>query len=128
MAIPMLSCIIKRVDTIGLRKKQGRDLRFVNCNKEPYEWMDKIAGDDPNFQGPLKEEEEVAVHPDIRAKLPGRTLEDKMDNTVVVVEDNEPDFQDLAAITFNNAGIDPQEQLWAALTAVVAPFLFQMGA
>jgi hypothetical protein len=71
--------------------------------------MDKIPEDDPNFQGLLEEEEEVAVHPDIMAELPGVTLDDKMDNTAAVVEDKYPDFRDLAAIALDNVGIDPQE-------------------
>jgi hypothetical protein len=61
------------------------------------------------------------VHPDIMAELPGVMLDVKMDNTAAVVEDKEPDFRDLAAITLNNAGIDPQEQLQAAWTAAAAP-------
>jgi hypothetical protein len=109
----MPSHIIKCVDTIGLRKKQGREFHFVNRNKEPYEWTDKIMEDDPDFQGLLEEEEEVAVHPDIMAELPGVMLEDEMDDTAAVVEDNEPDFWDLDAIALNNAGIDPQERLQA---------------
>ncbi len=121
MAIPMPSCIIKRIDMIGLRKKQGREFCFVNHNKEPYEWTDEIPEDDPHFQGLLEEEEEVAVHPDIMAELPGVTLDDEMDDTAAVVEDEEPDFRDLAAIALDNAGMDPQEQLRAAGTAAAAP-------
>jgi hypothetical protein len=74
---------------------------------------DEITEDDPKFQGLLEEEEEVAVYPDITAELPGVMLEDEMDDTAAVVEDNEPDFWDLDAIALNNAGIDPQERLQA---------------
>ncbi len=54
------------------------------------------------------------------AELLGVALDDKMDDTAAVVEDEEPDFQDLAAIALDNAGIDPQEQLRAARTATAA--------
>ncbi len=53
------------------------------------------------------------MYPDITAELPGVMLEDEMDDTAAVVEDNEPDFWDLDAIALNNAGIDPQERLQA---------------
>jgi hypothetical protein len=88
MPIPMPSRIIKHIDAIGLHEKQGQEFCFVNRNKEPYEWTDKIPEDDPNFQGLLEEEEGVAVHPDITAELPGVTLEVEMHNTMAVVEDN----------------------------------------
>ncbi len=81
----------------------------MNRNKEPYEWTDKIPEDDPDFQGRLEEEEEVAVHPDITAELPGVTLEDEMDNTMAVVEDDEPISRDLAVIALDYAEINPQE-------------------
>ena len=35
--IPMPDCVIKRVNAIGLRERQGQDFRFLNCRKEPYE-------------------------------------------------------------------------------------------
>jgi hypothetical protein len=43
--------VIKRVNAIGAREKQGRDFRFLNCRKEPFEWTDEVPGDDPEFQG-----------------------------------------------------------------------------
>jgi hypothetical protein len=127
MAIPMLSCIIKCVDTIGLHEKQGWEFCFVNRNKEPYEWMDKILENDPNFQEVLEEEEEVAIYPDITAELPGVMLEDEMDDTMAVVEGNKPNFQDLAAIALDNVWIDPQEQLRAAQTTAAAPIPLPAG-
>jgi hypothetical protein len=75
----------------------------------------------------LEEKEKVAVHLNIPAEHPGVMLEDKMDNAAVVVEDDKPDFWDLAAIAFDNAGIDPQEQLRAAQTAVAAPIPLPNG-
>jgi hypothetical protein len=126
-AIPMPSCIIKGIDRIGLRKKQGREFRFVNQNKERYELTDEILEDDPNFQGLLEEEEEVLVHPDITAELPGVVVEDEMDDTAAVVEEDELDFRDLAAIALDNVGIDPQEQLRAAETTAAAPIPLPAG-
>jgi hypothetical protein len=99
----------------------------VYQNKELYEWTDEIMEDDPDFQGLLEEEEEVAVHPDITVELPGVVMEDKMDDTAAVVEDDEPDFRDLAAITLNNAGINPQKQLGAAQTTAAALIPFPAG-
>ncbi len=54
------------------------------------------------------------------AELAGVTLEDKMDDSAAVVDDDEPNFHDLAAITLDNAGIDPQEGLQAARAAAAA--------
>ncbi len=42
------------------------------------------------------------------------TLEDKEDSTPVVIEEEEPDFQDLAAQALENARIDTEECIWAA--------------
>ncbi len=125
--IPMPSCIIRRINVIGLREKQGWEFHFVNRNKEPYEWTDEIPDSDPNFQGLLEEEEEVTVHPDITAELPGVTLEDKMLNTAAVVEGDKPDFQDLAAIALNNVGIITQELVQAARAAAAAPIPLSAG-
>ena len=51
------------------------------------------------------------MYPDILAELPGVTLEDEVDNTAAMVDDNEPNFHNFAAITLDNAGIDPQARL-----------------
>ena len=66
--------VIKRVNTIGAREKQGRDFWFLNRRKEPFEWTDEVPEDDPEFQGLL---EEPAAYPDLSAaprrqrELPG---------------------------------------------------------
>jgi hypothetical protein len=109
--MPMPTCVIKRVDTIRAREKQGQEFRFVNRNKEPFGWTDEVPEDDPGFQGLLEDEEEAAVYPDISAELPGVTLEDEVDNTAAMVDDDEPDFRKLAAITLDNTGINPQARL-----------------
>ena len=36
-ALPMLDRVIKRVNAIGLQKKQGHAFHFTNRSKEPYE-------------------------------------------------------------------------------------------
>jgi hypothetical protein len=74
-AMPMPDRVIKRVNTIGLREKQGRTFRFTDRSKEPYEWMDFVPEDDLEFQGLLEDDE--APFPDISAELPGVPLEDK---------------------------------------------------
>jgi hypothetical protein len=48
--------IIKRVNQIGLREKQGQTFWFLNRSKEPYKWIDTVPEDDPEFQGLLEEE------------------------------------------------------------------------
>jgi len=37
-ALPMPDRVIKRVNDIGLHKKQGRTFRFLNRRQEPYAW------------------------------------------------------------------------------------------
>ncbi len=66
--------VVKRVNTIGQREKQGRSFRFLNQCKEPYEWTDTVPEDDPDFQGLL---EEPAPYPDLSSDLPGVALEDE---------------------------------------------------
>ncbi len=39
---PMQDRVIKHVNTIGLREKQGRTFWFLNRRQEPYEWMDTV--------------------------------------------------------------------------------------
>jgi hypothetical protein len=53
--LPMPDRVIKQVNAIGAREKQGREFRFLNRRKEPYEWTDEVPEDDPKFQGLFKE-------------------------------------------------------------------------
>jgi hypothetical protein len=73
-AMPMPDRVIKRVNTIGLREKQGQMFRFTNRPKEPDEWTDFVLEDDPDFQGLLEDEE--APFPDISTGFPGVLLEE----------------------------------------------------
>ncbi len=68
--MPMPDRIVRRINAIGLREKQGRAFQFLNRQQQPYEWTDLIPEDDPEFQG-LLEEEEVAAYPDVSAEPPG---------------------------------------------------------
>ncbi len=54
------------------------------------------------------------------AELPEVILKDKMDNSTAIVEDDKPNFCNLVAIGLDNAGIDPQERLWATQAAAAA--------
>ncbi len=108
--IPMLDWIIKRVNMIGAREKQGWNFRFLNRHLEPYKWTDIVPEDNPEFQGLLKEEE-PAAYPNISAKLPGVELESEEENFQVVMDEPAPDFADLAAMVLENAKIDPDERL-----------------
>jgi hypothetical protein len=113
---PMPDRVIKRVNAISLREKQGHTFWFLNRRQEPYEWMDTIPEDDPKFQCLLKDEEEAA-YPDISAELPGVELESKEVNDAAVTDEPVPNFEQLAVTALNNAGIDPQDHLCAAWAA-----------
>jgi hypothetical protein len=108
--------VIKRVNAIGLREKQGRTFWFLNRRQEPYEWTDTILEDDPKFQGLLEDKEEAA-YPDISAEFPGVELESKEVNYAAVTDEPVPNFEQLAATALDNAGIDPQDRLRAARAA-----------
>jgi hypothetical protein len=118
-ALPMPDRVIKRVNNIRVRDKQGRTFRFLNRRREPYEWTDSVPEDDPEFQGLLKDEEEAA-YPDISAEPPGVELELEEADFSAVTDDPEPDFEQLAAAALDNAGINPQDRLHAAQAAQTA--------
>jgi hypothetical protein len=113
---PMLDRVIKRVNAIGLREKQGHTFRFLNRRQEPYEWTNTIPEDDPKFQGLLEDKEEAA-YPDISTELPGVELESKEVDYAVVMDEPVPNFKQLAATALDNAGIDLQDCLCAAWAA-----------
>jgi hypothetical protein len=116
--MPMPDRVIKRVNTIGAREKQGREFRFLNRQKEPYDWTDKVPKDDPVFQGLL---EEPAQYLDIPAELAGVELKSKLEDDQVVMDEPESDFAALAAAALANMGIDPQDRLRSAQVANDAP-------
>ncbi len=101
------------MNAIGQREGQGRTFRFLNQQKEPYEWTDEVPEDDTEFQGLLENEEE-AVYPDVSAELPGVELEAEERDFAPVSDEPEVDFRELAAAALHNAGIDTKEQLRAA--------------
>jgi hypothetical protein len=47
--MPMPDRIIKWVNQIGLREKQGHTFWFLNRSKEPYKWTDTVPEDGPEF-------------------------------------------------------------------------------
>jgi hypothetical protein len=110
--------VIKRVNTIGACERQGRDFRFLNRRKEPYEWTDEVPEDDPDFQGLL---DDPAPYPDLSAELPGVPLEDEDVDLQVVSDDPEPDFAELAAAALDNAGINANDRIQAAQQANLNP-------
>jgi hypothetical protein len=107
MPLPMPDWIIKHVDQIGLRKKQGWEFQFVNRSKEPYEWTDTVLEDDPEFQGLLEEE---APFPDVSADVPGVVLEEEGEDKQVVTDKLEVPFEALVAAALENADIDRTDQ------------------
>jgi hypothetical protein len=82
-----------------------------------------VPEDDPEFQGLLENKGKEAIYPDISAELPGVTLGDKEDPTHAVIEEEQPNFQDLAARALESAGIDAEEHIQAAnnLASAVLP-------
>jgi hypothetical protein len=116
--MPMPDRMIKPVNTIELRKKQGRTFRFTNRSKEPYEWTDFVPEDDLDFQGLLEEEE--APFPDISAELPGVPLEEDKNDFQVMTDKPEPNFEELATAALTNAGIATAYQLCTARVAADA--------
>ena len=73
------------------QEKQGLSFYFPNWRREPYEWMDKVPENEPEFQGLLKEEE-LAPYPHISAELPGVELESEEASFAIVAEEPEPNF------------------------------------
>jgi hypothetical protein len=78
----------------------------LNQRGEPYEWMDEVPEDDPEFQGLLDENKDTAVYPDVSAELPGVELEVEERDFQTIEDKPEPDFRDLAGAALHNNGID----------------------
>ncbi len=114
--------VIKCVNAIGLCKKQGQAFQFLNCRQEPYKWTGVVPEDDPEFQGLLEDDKEVA-YPDISTKPPGVELESVDMDYVAVTDEPEPDFEQLAATALDNAGINPQDCFRTAQAAAAAALL-----
>ena len=114
--IPMLTAVITKVNKIGKKENQGKEFRFLNRNKEPFDWTDEVPDDDGEFQGLLGEE---TPFPDISSDLPGVILEDKLVGpTTALEEESEPAFEAKAAAALDNADIQVDKQLCAARTQV----------
>jgi hypothetical protein len=111
--MPMPGCIIKRINAIDKKEGQGQAFEFLNHRQEPYEWTDEVLEDDPEFQGLLDIEEEMAVYPDISVELPGVDLEDDEQEYQTVTDKPEPDFWDLAGTALHKAGINAEDMLRA---------------
>ena len=75
--IPMPDAIKARVNEIGLKEKQNRDLVFADRTKQTFDWSDEVPIDDPGFQGLLEQD---SPFPDIPAKLPGIPNQDDGSN------------------------------------------------
>ena len=69
--MPMPDRVINQVNKIGEREGQGRTFRFLNRQKQAYEWTDEVPEKDDDFQVLLEDGVEAAPYPDIRAELPG---------------------------------------------------------
>jgi hypothetical protein len=115
----MPNCVIKRINAIGEKEGQGRAFQFLNPRREPYEWTDEVPEDDPEFQGLLDIEEEMAVYPDIGAELPGVDLKEDEQEYQMVTDEPKPNFWDLAGAALHNAGINAENMLRAARAQAV---------
>ncbi len=62
--------IIKRVNTISAKEKQGCTFQFRTRKQEPYEWTDEVPEDDPEFQGLLEDEVKMATCLNISTEMP----------------------------------------------------------
>ena len=54
--MPMPDRVINQVNKIGEREGQGRTFRFLNRQKQAYEWTDEVPKDDDDFRGQLEDE------------------------------------------------------------------------
>jgi hypothetical protein len=84
MLMPMPDSIIKWVNRIGLRDKQGPEVRFLNGSKEPYSGLTL---------------EKEAPFPDISAEIPGVPLEEEEDDIQIITNEPKPAFEMSCPIT-----------------------------
>ena len=80
----MPTAVIAKVNKIGKKENQGKEFRFLNRNKEPFDWTDEVPDDNREFQGLLGGK---APFPDISSKLPGVILEDKLVGPTTALEE-----------------------------------------
>jgi len=121
--------VIKRVNKIGEREGHGRTFRFLNRQKQAYEWTDEVPEDDEDFQGLLEDEVEDAPYPDISAELPGVELDEEEREFQTILDEPEPDFRDMAAAALHNAGTDGDTTIRAGRArALAAARAIQRGA
>ncbi len=66
----MPDCIIKHVNQISAKEKQGCTFQFLTRKQEPYEWTDEVLEDDPKFQGLLEDEVKMAIYLNVSTKMP----------------------------------------------------------
>ena len=81
--ISIPTAVIAKVNKIGKKENQGNEFRFLNRNKEPFDWTDEVPDNDGEFQGLLGEE---APFPDISSELPGVILEDELVGPTTALE------------------------------------------
>jgi hypothetical protein len=76
-----------------------------------------VPKDDDDFQGLLVE---AAPYPDISAELPGVELGEEEQEFHTILDEPEPDFQDMAAAALHNAGIDGDNTIQAGRARALA--------
>ena len=80
----MPAAVISKVNNIGKKENQGKEFRFLNRNKEHFDWTYKVPDDDGEFQVLLREE---SPFPDISSELPGVILKDKLVGPTTAIEE-----------------------------------------
>ncbi len=60
---------------------------FLNCNKNPFSWSNKVPDDNPQFHGLLEDD---APYPNVARDLPGLVIEEgSVDDAGPIQEDPE---------------------------------------
>ena len=114
--IPMPTAVIAKVNKIGKKDNQGKEFRFLNRNKEPFDCTDGVPDDNGEFQGLLGDEAPFTY---ISSKLTGVILKDKLVGpTTDLEEEPEPAFESQDAAALDKADIQVDEQLCAARAQV----------
>jgi hypothetical protein len=127
--MPMPDRVIKQVYRIGEQEGQGQTFRFLNWQRQAYEWTDEVPEDDDDFQGLLEDKVEANPYPNISAELPGVELKEEEREFQMILDKPEPDFWDMAVAALHNAGIDGNKKIRAGRTwALAAAQAVQQGA
>ena len=83
--MPIPVSIVKKVNKMGQKEGQGRELTFLDRSKHPFSWDGEVSINNPGFQGLL--EDEIAPCPHPSSELPGVLIEGA-DRKGITVQDD----------------------------------------